>query len=273
MIDSKMKGIILAGGSGTRLHPITTATSKQLLPIYNKPMIYYPLSTLISVGINTIMIITTPQDHKSFKKLLGDGHQFGVTLEYEIQPYPRGIAEAFLIGRQFIGSDPVTLILGDNIFYGQSICDSLIDAVNDPTGATIFGYSVFEPSRYGVIAFGSDGSIGGIIEKPQSYISNYAVVGLYVYDNSVIDIALNITPSHRGELEITDVNNVYLSNKRLKAKLIKEWDMWFDAGTFDSLLEASNLIGAIEKRQGTRVGCPYEEAIKRGLIIRNHPQC
>jgi glucose-1-phosphate thymidylyltransferase len=264
-----MKGIILAGGSGSRLHPITLGTSKQLLPIYDKPMIYYPLSVLMLAGIREILIITTPEDQCNFKKLLGDGNQWGINLHYQIQPKPEGLAQAFILGEEFIGSDSVCLVLGDNIFYGHGFTELLSKAVStvDVNGdATVFGYWVKDPERYGVCTFDGKDNVTSIEEKPASPKSNYAVVGLYFYPNSVIKIAKNIKPSARGELEITTVNQQYLNDGVLKVKLMGRGYAWLDTGTHESLLEASQFIETIEKRTGLKVACLEEIAYQKGWI-------
>lgn len=264
-----MKGIILAGGSGTRLHPITLGTSKQMLPIYDKPMIYYPLSVLMLAGIKDILVITTPDDQSNFKKLLGDGSQWGISLKYKIQPSPDGLAQAFILGDEFIGNDDVCLVLGDNIFYGHGFTELLSDAVitvSDGGKATVFGYWVTDPERYGVCTFDKNGDVTTIEEKPEKPKSNYAVVGLYFYPNSVIEIAKNIKPSARGELEITTVNQEYLNRKELKVELMGRGYAWLDTGTHESLLEASHFIETIEKRTGLKVSCPEEIAFRQGWI-------
>ena len=264
-----MKGIILAGGSGSRLHPITRGTSKQLLPIYDKPMIYYPLATLMEAGIKEVLIISTPEDLPNFKRLFGDGLQIGLKLFYKEQPSPDGLAQAFLIGEEFIGNDDVCLILGDNIFHGHGLSDVLKLAVQDVqknAKATIFGYYVKDPERYGVVEFDDKGNAISIEEKPTIPKSNYAVVGLYFYPNDVIDIAKNIIPSERGELEITSVNQKYLDQKQLKVRMLDRGYAWLDTGTHDSLIEANNFVQTIEKRQGLKIGCIEEIAFKQGFI-------
>lgn len=259
-----MKGIILAGGSGTRLYPLTISVSKQLMPVYDKPMIYYPLSTLMLAGINEILIITTPDDQPAFKKLLGDGSQIGCRFEYVVQPRPEGLAQAFILGEEFIGSDSVALILGDNIFYGSGMGTLLREKVN-PQGAVVFAYQVHDPERYGVVEF--DGSkVISIEEKPKEPKSNFAVPGLYFYDNDVVAIAKATKPSPRGELEITDVNKTYLQNGRLEVGVMDRGTAWFDTGTFDSLLQAGEFIEVIEKRQGLKIGCIEEIAYHNGWI-------
>ncbi|SBS40450.1 Glucose-1-phosphate thymidylyltransferase 2 [Marinomonas spartinae] len=262
----KRKGIILAGGSGTRLHPLTLATSKQLMPIYDKPMIYYPLSVLMLAGIRDILIITTPEDQDNFKSLLGNGDQFGVELSYEIQLTPEGLAQAFLIAENFIGDANVALVLGDNIFFGQHFSNKLEQAVSQEQGATIFGYHVNDPERFGVVDFDDRGKVKSIEEKPSSPKSNYAVTGLYFYDNSVVDIAKNIKPSERGELEITDVNLAYLRRGDLHVSLLGRGFAWLDTGTHDSLLEAGQFVQTVEHRQGLKIACLEEIAYRQGWI-------
>jgi len=266
--DYEMKGIILAGGKGTRLYPITKGVCKQMLPIYNKPLIYYSLSVLMLAGIREILIISTSKDTSRFQDLLGDGKNLGVNFSYAIQKEPRGIGESFIIGENFINKDKVCLILGDNIFYGQNLIGFLKEATSLKEGAVIFGYSVNDPQRYGIIEFDAHGKVLSIKEKPQKPKSNWAVTGLYFYDNNVIEIAKNIKPSKRGELEITDVNNVYLEKGKLKVKLFGRGYAWLDTGTYDSLIDASMFIKTIEERQGLKIGCIEEIAYKKGYIDR-----
>jgi len=264
-----MKAIVLAGGAGTRLYPLTNIMSKQLIPVYDKPMIYYPLSTIMNAGIKDILIISTPYDLSKFKDLFRDGSQIGLNIQYKEQPAPEGIAQAFILGEEFIGLDTVCLILGDNIFYGEGFSQKLKEQSHLKEGAIIFGYWVKDPQRYGVVEFNNKGEVIGITEKPDDPKSNYAVTGLYFYDNEVVNISKNLKPSARGELEITDVNKEYLKKNKLKVQLMGRGDAWLDTGTHDSLMDASSFIATVERRQGLKIGCIEETAFRQGFISKN----
>lgn len=263
-----MKGIVLAGGSGTRLHPVTLGVSKQLLPVYDKPMIYYPLSVLMLAGINEILVISTPEDMAGYQRLLGDGAHFGISVQYAVQPSPDGLAQAFIIGEEFIGEGNVALVLGDNIFYGQHFSENLVAATNRSQGATIFGYHVNDPERFGVVEFDREGRVLSIEEKPEVPKSNYAVTGLYFYDNDVVEIAKSIMPSPRGELEITDINNIYQTRGDLQVQLLGRGFAWLDTGTHNSLLDAGQFVQTVEHRQGLKVACLEEIAHQQGWISK-----
>lgn len=269
-MNNSYKGIVLAGGAGTRLNPITKGISKQLLPIYDKPMIYYPISVLMLAGIREILVISTPDDIEAYQRLLGDGNDFGLIIKYKIQPSPSGIADAFILGEEFIGDNNVALILGDNIFYGQHFTNNLKSAAAKSSGATIFGYHVTDPERFGVIEFGKNGNVLSIEEKPKAPKSNYAITGLYFYDNDVVNIAKSIKPSHRGELEITDVNIAYLSRGDLSVQLLGRGFAWLDTGTHDSLMDAGQFVQTVENRQGLKVACLEEIAFNNGWLSKSN---